>query len=269
MSASSDSSSTSSCADAQAGPRHESGCWVRGTGRVVHDTAEAWSADVDRVSVGSTELRPGRSVGTADDIQWDLRWTSGSTLISPVRGLVARVQPFDTTIIAWPDARFTGSVQVGSERFEVADVAGAFYHYWGRRLFERWVWLSATLFEGEPERRVEGILAGSSPLFGRLPNPIPVSLLWTTDGTRRDEIASAVNGIIRTKVTETGVTIDGQRLGGPRHRAVATWGPVVPNDLGEGIIQTLHADLTFDGIPAVPGTVGLEVRGYPNPLQAS
>ena len=78
-----------------------------------------------------------------------------------------------------------------------------------------------------------------------------------------------MNGLIRTKVTETGVTIDGQRLGGPRHRLVATWGPVGPNDLGEDIVQTMHADLMWDGIPALPGTVGLEVRGYPNPLHPS
>ncbi len=50
---------------------------------------------------------------------------------------------------------------------------------------------------------------------------------------------------------------------------IATWGPVEANDLGEGIVQTMHADRTFDGIPAAPRPVGLEVRGYPNPLHAS
>jgi hypothetical protein len=28
----------------------------------------------------------------------------------------------------------------------------------------------------------------------------------------------------------------------------------------------MHGDLTFDDLEAVPGTVGLEVRGYPSPL---
>ena len=78
---------------------------------------------------------------------------------------------------------------------------------------------------------------------------------------------SAVNGIIRARVTESGVNIDGRRLGRPRHRIVATWGEVPPNDLGEGIVQTMHADLAVDGISAVPGSVGLEVRGYPHPLR--
>ena len=82
------------------------------------------------------------------------------------------------------------------------------------------------------------------------------------------QIASAANGIIRSRVTETGVTIDARRLGGPPHRIVATWGEVLLNDAGEGIVQTMHADLTFDEISAVPGSVGLEVRGYPHPLSS-
>ena len=59
-------------------------------------------------------------------------------------------------MVVWPRARFTGTVQVGSERFEVQDVPGAFTHYWGRRLLERWVWLSATQFDGQPQRRLGG-----------------------------------------------------------------------------------------------------------------
>ena len=242
--------------------------WLRRTGSVLHETASAWSADATVISVGRTELRPGRSVGMAGDVRWDLQWSPGSTLVSPLRGLIARLEPFDTSMVVWPRARFTGTVQIGAERFDVQDVPGAFTHYWGRRLLERWVWLSATQFDGQPQRRLEGIVGGRSRLFGRLPSPVPISILWMTDGVRDEEIASAVNGIIRSMVTQTGVTIDARRLGGPRHHIVATWGEVPPNDLGEGIVQTMHADLTFDEISAVPGSVGLEVRGHPHPLSS-
>ena len=239
--------------------------WLRGEGHVVHETAAEWSAEPAFVRVGRTELRPGASVGMAGDVRWDLRWTPGSTLVSPVRGLVARFEPFDTSILAWPQARFTGTVEIGTERFEVQDVAGTFYHYWGRRLLDRWVWLSVTQFDGQPERRLEGIIGGRGRFYGRLPYPVPVSFLWMTDGSRHEEVVAAVNGTIRAKMTQTGVTIDGRRLSGPRHHVVATWGEVRPNDLGEGIVQTMCADLTLDGVSAVPGSVGLEVRGYPHP----
>jgi hypothetical protein len=126
---------------------------------------------------------------------------------------------------------------------------------------DRWVWLSATLFEGEPERRLEAIVDAKSHLFGRLPYPIPLSMVWTTDGDRTDEVISTVNGIIRTKAIHDGIAIDAKRLGGPRHRIVATWGSVPANDIGEGIIQTMHADASIDGVRAVTRSVGLEMRG--------
>ena len=242
-------------------------CWLRGLGTVLHEPSSAWSAQTTLVRVGETELQPGRSVGRAGDVQWDLRWSPGEAVVSPLRGMVARFEPFDTSIVVWPEARFTGTVQVGTERFDVDDVPGAFSHYWGRGLMDRWVWVSATQFDGQPQRRLEGIIGAHSRLFGRIPYPLAISFLWTTDGLRKEEIVSAVTGIIRARVTETGVEIAGRRVGRPRHRIVARWGHVQPNDLGEGIFQTMCADLEVDGAAAVPGSVGLEVRGYPHPLR--
>lgn len=243
--------------------------WLRGNGTVLHEPSSAWSGQTTLVRVGETELRPGRSVGRAGDVQWDLRWSSGEAVVSPLRGMIARLEPFDTSIVVWPEARFNGTVQVGPERFDVLDVPGAFSHYWGRRLMDRWVWVSATQFDGQPQRRLEGIIGARSRLFGRIPYPLAISFLWTTDGLRKEEIVSAVSGTIKARVTQTGVEIAGRRFGRPRHRIVARWGQVQPNDLGEGIIQTMCADLEVDAAAAVPGSVGLEVRGYPNPLRPS
>jgi len=237
--------------------------WLRGIGRVEHDVTPIWTVQPARIVAGATELRPGSSIGRVGDISWDLRWEEGAALATPLHGLLARAEPFDTSIIIRPQARFSGTIEVGGERFVASDTPGAFSHYWGRRLMDRWVWLSATLFEGEPERRLEAIVDAKSHLFGRLPYPIPLSMVWTTDGDHTDEVISTVNGIIRTKPIEDGIAIDAKRLGGPRHRIVATWGAVPGNDIGEGIVQTMHADATIDGVRAVPRTVGLEMRGWP------
>jgi hypothetical protein len=159
--------------------------WLRGSGRVVHRETPDWSTSPNEVRIGAATLQPGRCVGSADDISWDLSWTEGPVL-SALRGRIARFEPFDTTLVVWPDAVFTGSVLVGAERFDVNEVPGAFYHYWGRRLADRWVWLSATQFEGQPDRRVEGVFGIRTRLFGRAPLPLPVSVLWTTDAGRRE-----------------------------------------------------------------------------------
>jgi hypothetical protein len=242
--------------------------WLRGIGRVVHTETPDWSATSDEVRIGGTSLRPGRCVGSAEDISWDLSWREGRVL-SALRGLIARFEPFDTTLAIWPGAVFTGSVLVGHERFDLNELPGTFYHYWGRRLAECWVWLSATQFEGHSDRRVEGLFAARSKLYGRAPMPVPVSLLWTIDDGWREELVSGVNAVIQTRVTPTAVTVEARGILGARHRLVANWTDIEPNDLGEGIVQTMHADLTFDDLKAVPGTVGLEVRGYPNPLTAA
>ena len=172
------------------------------------------------------------------------------------------MEPLDLSILICPETRFSGTIEIGGERFVVRDLAGTFTHYWGRRLMDRWIWLSATQFEGAPERRLEAIVS-SSRLLGGPPLPLPAAYLWTTDGTRQDMVVSPLNGAMRMRPIAGGFTLDAVRIGGPRHRVVATWGQIPANDLGEGIRQTLHADLTIDGIAAVSGTVGLETRGWP------
>ena len=238
--------------------------WLGGVGRVIHAETADWSAGPGQIDVGSTQLRPGASHGVAEDVSWDLRWDDGATIVTPLHGLMARLEPFDTSILAWPLARFDGWVNVGDRRFEVRDVPGTFYHYWGRSLSSRWVWLSATSFEGEPDQRLEGIVQIRTRLLGGPRYPVTLGYLWSTDGERADLTVSTVNGLIRTRAVPGGIAIETVRLGGPRHRVEATWGTVVPNDIGEGIVQTMHADAVIDGHRATPATVGLETRAWPS-----
>ena len=236
--------------------------WLRGEGRVEHAPAPDWSATRDVVTAGTTELRRDRSVGAVDDIRWDLRWDEGPTIVTPLHRAIAWLEPLDLSIMIRPNARFLGSIEVGAERFAVSDLEGTFTHYWGRRLMDRWIWLSATEFEDAPGRRLEAIVSRSR-LWGGPPMPLEAAYVWSTDGTRSDLVVSGLNGIVRTRQIPGGFALDSLRLGGPRHRLVATWGPIPPNDLGEGIRQTLSADVTIDGVAAVSGTVGLETRDWP------
>jgi hypothetical protein len=237
--------------------------WLDGTGQVIHAETRDWSSSPDHVAVGPTELRAGRSTGSAGDVAWDLDWTDGGTIVTPLHGPAARLEPFDTSILTWPRATFHGWVEVDGRRFEVVDVPGALSHYWGR-LSARWVWLSATSFVDEPGRRLEAIVAVRSRLLGGPRYPLPLGFLWSTDGERDDLTVSTLNGLIRTRPIPGGIAIDSVRLGGPRHRVQATWGPILPNDIGDGIVQTMHADLVVDGHHAVARRVGFESRAWPS-----
>jgi len=207
--------------------------WLRGEGRVEHAPASHWSADSDLVVVGATELRPGASHGAVGDIAWDLRWVEGPTLVTPLHRAVAWLEPLDLSIMIRPEARFSGTVDVAGERFEMTDLPGTFTHYWGRRLMDRWIWLSATQFDGAPDRRLEAIVSRSR-LWGGPRLPTAAAYLWTTDGTSGDLVVSAINGIVRTRRVPDGFALDAVRLGGSRHRVVATWGHVPTNDLVKG-----------------------------------
>jgi len=236
--------------------------WVRGLGRVVHQHSDDWSTDANRVSIGECQLQPDGSTGVAGDIGWDLRWTGGADLVEPFPRLVARVRPLDMEFLLRPGARFSGSVRVGSETFVADDVPGALTHYWGRRLPEHWLWISATSFEDDPLRRLEVLIARSR-LWGRIPLPMPTAYAWTTDGMRPELTISPLTGIIRRRRTGTDTVVDVRRLDGRRHRIVCRVSADKLNDLGDGIRQTILGDLTLDEQRAVAETVGIESRGWP------
>ena len=75
-------------------------------------------------------------------------------------------------------------------------------------------------------------------------------MVWAPD-------ASDLRSVPRVVGFERGSSL---RLGGKSHRLHVYAPESVFNDLGEGIRQTLLADLTFDGLPAAPSSVGLELR---------
>jgi hypothetical protein len=237
--------------------------WLGGAGRVIHAQTIDLTATPTEIVAGLTQLRAGASIGEAEDVRWDLRWQEGP-LVTPLGGAMSRLEPFDTVLLVWPFARFDGWVEIGDRRFDVRDVPGTFYHYWGRGLAPQWVWLSASSFDGEPDRRVEAIVAIRTRLLGGPVWPVTLGYLWSTDGAGTDLTISTVNGLVRTRPIDGGIAIRSSRLGGPGHEVTATWGATRPNDIGAGIVQTMHADATVDGHRATAGTVGLETRAWPS-----
>jgi hypothetical protein len=95
------------------GPREP---WLDGVGHVAHEETADLRLAPGRVGIGGSELTPNRSSGESGNVSWDLRWTSGGTLMNPLGGVLARLQAFDTAIVISPHARFTGSVVVAGER---------------------------------------------------------------------------------------------------------------------------------------------------------
>ena len=238
--------------------------WVRGSGAVVRDVSPP-AAGSSLVASTSATFDSTRSAGAVGDCSWDLAWDLGRFEVASKPWFFGPFQPTDIALIALPGATFDGWVEVAGERFDVAGRPGAVTHYWGRRLAYRWVWISATDFPDEPERRLEAGLAWTR-TWGRGP-AYPVGYIWTTDGEGDDMMRSPVSGLARigrrspAGADTVSLTIDGLRPFGKRHRITVSAPAASFNDLGDGICQTLLADLSLDGLHARPGSVGFELRG--------
>ncbi len=77
------------------------------------------------------------------DVGWDLRLESDGTRLDPVPASAKLLHPFDLELVVAPRVRFSGDVHVGGERFTLDSDIGTLTHYWGRRLPDSWVWVSA------------------------------------------------------------------------------------------------------------------------------
>ena len=234
--------------------------WVQGRGRVVRLKSRTWSAGASGVSIEGHELTAEGSRGSVEDVTWDLSWQHGSHLVSSHPKLLGPLHPLDLEHLLLPDAQFSGSVTVAGVDYPIHDVPGLFMNYWGRRLGDHWCWISATEFADDPRRRVEVLVARSS-LWGQTWVQVPAAYLWTADEDGSEFTISPMSGLIRQRRRGMAVEIRGIRLDGTRHRILCEADAAAFNDLGEGIYQTLLADLIFDGHHAVPERTGLEFRG--------
>lgn len=238
--------------------------WVRGAGRVERESGSPLTRPNGVVATGFASLDRDRSAGSVGDCRWDLGWTVGNARVHPTVPILGALHPGDLDIVIYPAARFEGWVEVAGERFDVRNRPGTFTHYWGRRLADRWVWVSAAEFPGEPDRRVEALQAWTR-TWGRGPS-YPFGYVWSTDGQHEDLTISPVTGLVtvRWNSDDPGVRtvagISSAGIGRTRHRLEVSAPSSSFNDLGEGIRQTLLADLAIDGIQAVPATVGFERR---------
>lgn len=233
--------------------------WVRGRGRVARALSSSWSAHGSRIEIGPQEFHAGGSQGEVDDVAWHLDWEPGHALVDPRPRAFGPFHPIDMELLVRPQARFNGSVTVAGDTFAFAEAPGIVAHYWGRRLPDRWCWISATEFEHDPDRRLESVVA-TSRLWGRGRLLVPVGYLWISDGQRAELTLSPITGLIRQRRENDSLVIDTMRVDGRRHRVRAEAPASAFNDLGEGIRQTLIADLECDGRRAVAGRVGLEFR---------
>jgi hypothetical protein len=231
--------------------------WVRGAGRVLHQPSPSWAVGPDGVEVAGCRLTGARATGSVGDVAWDLGYDSGPTVLDPVPRPARLLRPFDLQIEGRPRARFTGSVTVGGETFQVPDVLGGVTHYWGRRLPDAWLWVSADGI-GPANAVVEASLIRTR-LWGRSQRGVVGGYVLVDDGERREQVVAPGYGVVHA-ADEDGSFVVTARSARHRLRLTASAPAQAYNDLGEGIRQTLLGTVTVDGWGSAHGTAGVEVR---------
>ena len=106
------------------------------------------------VQVGGAVLEPGAAHGSVEidgsQASWDLSFTEGS---EPLRHLPRDAfyrsrLPRTKVESPYPCTRFTGTVELGPDRFELDGWPGMVGHNWGSEHAERWVWIQAADLAG-------------------------------------------------------------------------------------------------------------------------
>ena len=232
--------------------------WVRGHGRVLRARSGRWGETGAAVDIADCTLTSSRAVGGVGDVRWNLACATDPWRLEPAPLPAKALKPFDLQLSARPRARFTGTVEVAGQTFRLDDAAGSLVHYWGRRLPDSWLWVSADGV-GEDDVVVEAALFRSR-LWG-LPGPVVAAGYFAVDARSRPvQIIAPVYGRVTARGTETTFEVRARSWGREIH-LVASAPRTSYNDLGEGIHQTLLGDVTVDGWGSCSGRAGLEVRG--------
>lgn len=198
-----------------------------------------------------------RCVGSAGEVSWDLTISPGDRVVDARGGPLRHLRAFDLQLVSRPDAQFNGWLKIGGISREV-DGHGLLCHYWGRRLPSRWFWVSAN---------VPGLIVDASVMRSRLWNlPWPrvtVGYVFVSAGGRRAFHIGPLNSIVTAHGDATKFTIAASRPG-QRIELICQPGHAAYNDLGGGILQTLHGDVSIDGWGATVGQAGVEVLNRPS-----
>lgn len=232
--------------------------WRPGVCPVIHETSREWSGGADGIRIGESHLDATGSAGSAGDVRWQLRWDLGAPRLAPRPDWFGPLHPFDMELVARPHAQVSGLLRLGPRTLKL-DGAGVVAHYWGRRLPDRWTWISTSGFDDDPAARLELLLV-SSRLWGG-PLHVPAGYVWLSEGGHVQETVEPLTGAIRLSRDGHSVRITSLRADGRRHAIECSAPADTFNEVGDGVQQSLSADLSLDGRLRATGSVGLEFRG--------
>jgi len=109
------------------------------------------------IKVDGAEIGPGRARGGVDTdavkASWELTFAGDAAPCKylPSDRLYETRLPKTKFVAPYPDARFSGRLEIDDETIELDGWPGMIGHNWGTEHAERWVWLEGTGFADSPD----------------------------------------------------------------------------------------------------------------------
>ena len=140
------------------------------------------------IKVAGAEIGPGRASGAistdALEASWELTFSGDAEPCRylPADWLYEAPVPRTKFVAPFPDASFTGRLEIDGNTIELDAWPGMIGHNWGSEHAERWVWLEGTGFEGSGETYFD---AGAARIkLGSRTTPWVPSGMLVLDGER-------------------------------------------------------------------------------------
>lgn len=108
------------------------------------------------VTVGDAVLTDGELVGGVGPLSWDLRYQGDAApLLLLPEAFYERGFPKAKAVVGTPHARYSGTLTVGDERFDIDDWPGSHNHNWGSKHTDHYAWCQVSGFDDAPDAFLE------------------------------------------------------------------------------------------------------------------
>jgi len=157
------------------------------------------------IHVGDARFEPGRVGGTVSvdgrEASWSLFYDCAEDpFLHLPRDLMYRAPLPRTKLLSpYPDARFSGHVEVGGQSIDLDGWRGMVGHNWGAQHAERWVWTHGADFDGHADAWLDAAFGRIK--IGSRTTPWIANGVLSLDGVRHR--LGGIGAVRRTEVTET------------------------------------------------------------------
>jgi hypothetical protein len=208
------------------------------------------------VVVANTWIGPTGSRGAVGPVSWDLVFQAAGPLLDPQ--VTGAIRPFDLRLRSVPDVTISGNVGVEHHGYTFSHEPGTVGASFGRRLPDRWYWVSANSFR-EPGVTVECMLLDSR-VFGLPFLRARIGYFHLRASTTTMTLLHPLTGHLRLAGDRTAFQVTARYRHDPPVTVHCSAPEARYHHLGDRIYTTLLGTCEIDGLALAEGTAGLAER---------